>query len=450
MPSKSILLVSAPRNYPMRNEMWPSGALMMLGTILKKEGHTVKLLHMVADRIDGFGFPKILKEFNPDIVGFTVSTFQAKMTRVLLRIVKVFNEKVLTVVGGSHPSALGAEYLTTYPNADIAVYGEGEKAIMGIANDVPLSEITGIHYRNGDKIITNAPTPMLTNLDSLPLPDKSLINFRRFSGLYPVGRRPCMFIMSSRGCPFRCTFCSKSIYGNTLRQRSPEHTMSEIDLLYRDWGIKDLMFQDDTFNANRQWADRLLDLIIAGGYNKKLVFRVAMRVNEKMVDLDLLKHLKAAGVWIVYYGIENGNQAMLDRMHKGITIEEVKRAFALTKSVGLKAESGFLIGMPGETRQTIQDSCNLWKTIRPYWGGFSRVIPFPGTPFTKEIKETGHLLSEDYENFKPSSMVVRTDTMTAKELDDSMPAIRRMVRLDEIRHPKQVVYLLLDKVRGKE
>jgi anaerobic magnesium-protoporphyrin IX monomethyl ester cyclase len=226
--------------------------------------------------------------------------------------------------------------------------------------------------------------------------------------------------------------------------------MAEIELLYRDWGIKDLMFQDDTFNANRQWADRLLDLIIAGGYNKKLVFRVAMRVNEKMVDLDLLKHLKAAGVWIVYYGIENGNQDMMDRMHKDITVEEVKRAFVLTKGVGLKVEAGFLIGMPGETPQTIQDSCNLWKTIKPYWGGFSRVIPFPGTPFSREVKESGHLLSEDYENFQPSSMVVRTDAMSAKELDDSMPAIRRMVRLDEIKHPKQVAYLLLDKVRGKE
>lgn len=434
----------------MRNEMWPSGALMMLGAILKKQGNAVKLLHMVADRADGIDFYKTLQEFKPDIVGFTVSTYQTKMTRVLLHIVKAFNRKTVTVVGGSHPSALGAKYLTAYPNADIAVYGEGEKAITGIANDVPLSQITGIHYRIGDMIITNPPTLMWANLDELPLPDKSLIDYGRFSGLYPVGRRPNMYIMSSRGCPFSCRFCSKSIYGSTLRQRSPEHTMAEIELLYRDWGIRDLMFQDDTFNANRQWADKLLDLIIRGGYNRKLLFRVAMRVNEKMVDLDLLKHLKAAGVWIVYYGVENGNQAMLDRMHKGITIEEVKRAFALTKSVGLKAESGFLIGMPGETHQTIQDSCNLWKTIKPFWGGFSRVIPFPGTPFSQEIKESGHLLSEDYENYQPSSMVVRTDAMSANELDVCIPAIRRMVRFDEIKHPKQVAYLIIDKIRGKE
>ncbi len=387
--SPRILLISPSRSYPVMNEMYPSGALLLLGTLLKKQGHEVKVIHMVADRIGLNEFNHIFRVFSPDIVGFTVSTYQTKMTRILSEKIKRYNTQIITVAGGLHPSALRTQFLVDFPDVDIAVYGEGEDAITDIANGVPLTQIRGICYRQSNQIVTNIPTPLLSKLDILPLPDKSLINFRRYSGLFPVGRRPSMCVMSSRGCPFRCTFCSKAVYGNTLRLRSPENVMEEIELLYRDWGVREVHFEDDTFNADRHWVNELLDLIIKRGYNKKLVFRVALRVNEKLVDIDLLRHLKAAGIWFIYYGVENGNQAMLDRMHKDITIEEAKRAFKLTHSVGIKTEAFFIIGMPRETVQTIQESYNLYKEIKPFWGGFSRAMPFPGTEFTREVKAKG-------------------------------------------------------------
>jgi anaerobic magnesium-protoporphyrin IX monomethyl ester cyclase len=407
----------------------------------------VKVMHMVADKVGGGEFVGTLMEFNPDIVGFTVATYQTKFTRALLNIVKIHDDRIITIVGGPHPSALGGEILVDFLDADIAICGEGEDAITSIAAGVPLSDIGGICYRSDGKIVANNPRPLMADLDNLPYPDKSLVDFKRYNGLFPVGRRPCMFIMSSRGCPYQCTFCSRSVYGSTLRMRSPENIMGEVELLYRDWGVREIHFGDDTFNANRQWANELLDLIIKGGYHKKLVFRVALRVNRKLLDLDLLKHLKAAGVWFVYYGVENGNQAMLDHMRKGITVEEVERAFALTHSVGIKTEAFFIIGMPGETVQTIQDSRNLYNRIKPYWGGYSRAMPLPGTTFTQEVKASGHLLSEDYDEYGPSSMVVKTEALTSGELNEWVIAMDKMTRWDKIKRPKQVAYAIRDKIR---
>ncbi|KKM14279.1 hypothetical protein LCGC14_1707730 [marine sediment metagenome] len=453
---KNILLVSPSRNYPMGNEMYPSGALLLLGTMLRKQGHNVKVVHMVADKVDRARFQLGLHQMKPDIVGFTVSTYQTAMTRSLAWDVKVYNEEhgteIVTIAGGAHPSALGGEFLYAFSDIDIAVYGEGEMALGDIARGVPLPDVQGIHYRlPTTEVISNPPHGLLTGvaLDALPLPDKTLIDFKRYSGLFPVGKRPCMFVMSSRGCPYQCSFCSKSVYGNTLRLRSPEGIMEEVELLYRDWGVREIHFGDDTFNANREWANELLDSIIKRGFHKKLVFRVALRVNEKILDMELLRHLKAAGVWFIYYGVENGDQGMLDRMHKGITVAEVERAFRLTHSIGLKTEAFFIIGLPGETRATIRASRDLYKRIRPFWGGFSRALPFPGTSFTAEVEREGNLLSKDYDTFSPGTMAVRTDALTAAELEQEVVSANRMARWGKLRQPKQVMYALRDKIGGR-
>jgi len=449
---KRVLLVSPLRNYSMAgslgNEMYPSGALLLLGTLLREQGHEVKVVHMVADKMDIPGFDDLLRDFRPDIVGFTVSTYQTKITRVLLRKTKEYNREVITVAGGAHATALGAQFLHDFPHTDIVVHGEGEYTMSFIAKEIPWKHISGIHYRDGNEIISTAPPALLSidALNDLPRPDKSLINFKRFVGLFPVGRRPSMFIMSSRGCPYQCIFCSKSIYGNTLRLRSPESIMAEVEHLYRNWGVREIHFGDDTFNANLDWAHRLLDLIITRGYHKKLIFRVALRVNKKILDLDLLYHMKAAGVWFIMFGVENGNQDMLNHMRKGITVEEVKRAFTLARSVGIKTEAFFIIGMPGETVQTIQDSYELYQEIKPFWGGFARAMPLPGTAFTTEVVASGHLLCEDYDEYGPSCKAVRTDTLSADDIDMWMAKMDRMTRWDKMSHPKQLMYAVKDKV----
>jgi anaerobic magnesium-protoporphyrin IX monomethyl ester cyclase len=445
---KRVLLISPERHFPMDNEMYPSGALLLLGTLLKNRGHTVKIVHMVADKVSIDGITSIVRDFNPGIVGLTASTFQTKQTKTLTRYLKTLNEKTRIVIGGPHPSALKQDALKDFPYVDIAVLGEGEKPFVEIVEEVPLHQINGICYREGSKVINNPPSPLLQDLDKLPFPDLNFINLSRYSGPYPLGRRPGMFIMASRGCPYKCVFCSKSVYGSTVRYHSPDYVISLVEYLHKGFGVKEVFFQDDTFNLNRAWTEDILHKIIQSGLNKTMIFRTPFRVNEKLVDRELLKLMKEAGFWLIFYGVENGNQDMLDRMKKGITVEEVKRAFKLTHEAGIKAEAAFIIGLPGETEATIKDSIKLWREIKPYRAGFSRAIPFPDTAFERGARMMGNIICKDYDEYAPDKMMVRTETMTAEQLEKWAQYCSKLLFIDTTRilmtHPVELYRAIKD------
>jgi anaerobic magnesium-protoporphyrin IX monomethyl ester cyclase len=416
---KRVLLVSPERHFTMSSEMYPSGALLLLGTMLKKRGHEVKMVHMVADRVSEDELvASVLREFKPDIVGITVSTFQVKQAKSLSEKIKKLDENVKVIIGGPHPSAFKQHALDGFAFADVAVIGEGEQSTIEITEDVPLAQVKGICYREGPDTIFNPRGDLLADLDSLPFPDLGFVDLNKYLGPHPMGKRPSMFMMASRGCPFQCTFCSKSIYGDNVRFHSPDYVISQVEYLNKYFGVREIFFQDDTFNVNRQWAESILHQIISKGLNKKMIFRTDFRVNEKLVDLELLRLVRRAGFWLLFYGVESGNQSMLDRMKKGISVDEVRRAFRLSHEAGIKTEASFVIGLPGETESTIVDSIKLWREIKPDWTGFSRAIPFPGTLFEDEVRRKGHLLVSDFESYSVGKTMVRTDEMTAEQLED--------------------------------
>lgn len=438
-----VLLLSPPtpwESYVVQSELYPNLSIILLGTILKQAKHKVKVVHMIADKVGTAKLKDLLISWRPDIVGITMVTFQAKTSREIMRLVKETTRGITIAIGGPHPSALGAFALTTFPDADIAVIGEGDKVILKIA----------------DKTITRGviyPAP-IKDLDDLPFPNLGLIDIDRFSGIYPPGPMPSFNIIGSRGCPYKCSFCSKSAMGNRVRFRSPERIIDEMLYLYWNWGIKEFFFQDDTFNTNKKWVKKLLHLIIATGLNKKVAFRARCRVDEKLVSPERLQMMKEAGFWEIFYGVESGNQAMLDSMNKGITIGEIKRAFRLTKKAGIKTEASFIIGMPGETPQTIQDSIALWQELKPDWCSFSRAIPFPGTELEKQVRAKGHLLVENPEDFVLERTLVRTDEMTGDELEEWAVRIGKMVTREKFRrmltNPSELVRTVRDVMRDKK
>lgn len=429
----NILLISPLRNYPMKNEMYPSGALLLLGTMLKKAGHQVKIVHEV---IDGEEIA-LMSLYKVDIVGISLSTFQTKRTKLLTEVIKKTYPNVTIVAGGPHPSALRQKLLVDFPNIDIGVVGEGEKPMLEIAGGKPLKSINGITYHNGMGINMNVRNSLIKDLDNLPIPDLSMVDIRKYTGAYPLGKLPSMFIMASRGCPFHCTFCSKSIYGNTVRYHSVEYVLEQLDY-YKSLGIREVFFQDDTFNYDRAWLEKLLKAIIEKGLNKSMRFRAPFRVNKKLVDADLLKLMKQAGFWLIFYGVESGNQAMLNRMKKGITLEEVKRAFKLTHEAGIKTEASFIIGLPGETEATIKDSIKLYQEIRPYWAGFSKAIPFPGTVLYDQVKST-----IPYDRYMPGKTMFVDGFLTAQQLDYWANVCDKLLLRDKVLkmlpHPLQML-----------
>ena len=158
-------------------------------------------------------------------------------------------------------------------------------------------------------------------------------------------------------------------------------------------------------------------LIIDNKLNKEIIYKAPFRANERLVDKELLQLAKEAGFWLIFYGVESGNQEMLNRMKKKITVREFKRAFELTHSVGLKTIGSFMIGLPGEDKKTIKDTFNLRKELNPYIAGYAPAVPFPGTEFEKNVIDKGHLLTNNYDEYFPELFVVRTDSLTKEKLE---------------------------------
>ena len=248
-------------------------------------------------------------------------------------------------------------------------------------------------------------------LDHIPLTNLDLADITKYDS-----KGKSMFIMASRGCPYGCIYCNKSVFGKKVRFRKPEKILEEIKWLYNLYGITEIFFQDDTFNLRREWIDKILTLIIENGLNKNISYRAPFRANEKLVDEKLLSLAKEANFKTIFYGVENGNQDMLNRMHKGLTISEIKRAFKLTHDAGLDTIGAFIIGLPGETVETIKDSINLWKEIRPTHSGFTLATPFPNTQFENEVRESGHLVNSNYNDYYCGGSYVRTAKLTKNEL----------------------------------
>ncbi len=423
MKVKNILLVNPRQNHPTQSEMYPSGALVLLGTMLHNLGHNIKIVHMVADGVGPRKLGKIISSFEPDVVGVTMSTFQTKSAKEITKLVKEVNKDILVVVGGPHPSSLKLKILEDFPLVDVVVVGEGEHTFLEIVEGKDLNEIKGICYEN--KI--NPARPLAQDLDYIPLPNLDLVGINKFIGDPISMAHPAMFTMASRGCPYHCIFCNKSVWGNTARFRKPELVIDEIRWLHERYGIKEIYFQDDTFNLNRRWAEEVLNLIIDNGLNEGIVYKTSFRANEKLIDEELLRLAVEAGFWGICCGIESGNQGMLDMMKKDLAIGEIRRLFELGHQVGLKVMPSFIIGLPSETKETINDSVALWRELKPYQASFGPAIPFPNTEFHSIAVEKNHLLVSDYDEYCQDKFVVRTDSLTKEDLEYCFESVNRIL-----------------------
>lgn len=424
MSQKHILLICPVENCSTaRCEAFPSGALLLIGTMLLEKGHKIRVVQMMADRVSTAGLNDIITSFKPDIVGITMSTYQTKSAREVSEAVKAANENILVVVGGPHPSALKLKIFDDFPRVDVVVVGEGEHAFMEIVEGQNLKDIRGICYQGTE----NGPRTPAPDLDYIPLPNLGLVDIKKYTGADPQIAYPTMFIMGSRGCPFRCTFCNKSIWRRTVKLRKPDLIVDEVEWLYNKYGIREIYFQDDTFNLDRQWAEQIFQLLIDRKLTKKVCFKTSFRANEELVDEEFLRMARSAGFWQIFYGVENGNQEMLDSMGKGLTTHEIKRAFELTHSAGIVTKAAFMMGMPGESTQTVDDTIKLWKEIRPYVTGLGPAIPFPETEFDRIVTQKGHKLTTDYDRFCANAILVRTDDLDGKQIAHLYAKFKRLI-----------------------
>jgi anaerobic magnesium-protoporphyrin IX monomethyl ester cyclase len=372
----------------------------MLAAVLEKNDYSVKIVDLTALGLSEEVVPQIIRKEKPELVGITAMTSTVNSALAVARKVKESNSSILVVLGGAHASILPEATLQNNPEIDIIVRGEGEKSILELAEVIKgksrdLSQVLGLSYRVGSGVKSNPLRPAILDLDELPFPAFHLLPKGKYHLHPPFGRKsPAMPIMVSRGCPYSCIFCSKSVFGNRYRHNSPAYVVSQIKLLMDKFGVKEIKFYDDVFTLDKKWVMSICAELQSQGID--IPWTCETRVN--LVDNELLGIMKDAGCYMIAYGVESGDQGILTTVGKNITLDQITNAFRLTHDAGIGTVGYFMLGAPNETPETIKKTINFAKKLNPDFVQFSIATPYPGTELNRIASEKG-CLSESWDGY---------------------------------------------------
>ena len=356
----------------------PPVGLALIAAILEREGYPVTILDANVLRLQPEKVVPLVTD--ADVVGLTAMTPTVGTAIGIARHLKQANPDLIIILGGVHATLLPEETLNTAPEIDIVVKGEGEETIIellqALEDKQPLDNISGISYRTNGEVFSTTTRFANVDMDSLPHLAYHLLPLRKYKPHPPHGRAlPFAAIVTSRGCPYHCAYCSKPVFGSKFRAQSPERVVEEVAYLKGKFTVKELAFYDDVFTLNKKRAHAIADGIIEKGI--RVHWTCETRVN--LVDKELLRHIKQAGGYAIAYGIESASPEILNTLRKDITLEQVEKAVHTSKEVGLQTIGYFMIGSPGENPETISQTIQFAKKLKLDFAQFSVTTPFPGT-----------------------------------------------------------------------
>lgn len=365
----------------------------MVAAVLEKNGYMVKILDLPVLGVSENSLSTIIRQEKPDVVGVTAMTPTINSAVSIVEKVKECDSNITVVLGGAHATILPEETLKSVPEIDVIVRGEGEQTTLELVkvlekNPDSLNQVLGITYRERGSVRNNPSRPPISDLDTLPFPAFHLLPMGKYRLHPPFGRRtPVMPIITSRGCPYRCIFCSKAVFGKKYRSNSPAYVVDEIRFLNEKFGVKEIKFYDDVFTLDRKLVVALCMQLKEQGID--IPWTCETRVN--LVDSELLGVMKDAGCYMIEYGVESGNQRVLNSLKKDITLEQTIKAFELTHETGIETVAYFMIGSPQETSETIDETIEFAKKIDPDFVQFSIATPYPGTELYSLALEDGQV-----------------------------------------------------------
>jgi anaerobic magnesium-protoporphyrin IX monomethyl ester cyclase len=335
----------------------------------------------------------VILEYKPAVVGISAKSQNFTSACIVAKLVKEIDSKIIVIIGGPHPSMVGAEVLK-FPEVDLAVIGEGEVTIVELLKAIALKEkfdsIKGLIYRKNDLIVQNPRRDYIDNLDSLAFPydyaRETLINFAQ----YP--KAAFGYIFATRGCPYNCFFCgSRNIWSRAVRFRTPENVTEEIKKLQNE-GIRLFHFVDDNFGVNYGYILDLCQRLIK--HCPGIKWDCELHVN--LVEDETVFLMKKAGCYFIQIGIESGNNEILKQMRKNITIEKAYAAARIIKKQGILLQAFFIIGFPQETEASLQDTIKAMRKINCDVLTYNVFTPYPGTESFKFCQEKG-VIGENYD-----------------------------------------------------
>ena len=433
-----VLLVNPPGGHTLRSNLPerveeqrginpPIGLLYVAAQARLEKSRSVKILDAFAEGLDEEGLNEAIRRERPDVVGISAVTFTLLDALTAARAAKRSSPVPKVVLGGLHPH-LYPEETISQPNVDCLVLGEGESSfdalLTAFDREGPLDDVSGLVFRrNGDSIRTPLP-PLIEDLDALPLPARDLVPTERYTSL--VSRQgPTTIMVSSRGCPFQCQFCTRSITGKTFRPRSAPAVVEEIESCLA-LGVREILMYDEVFTIRR---DRVFEICreILG---RRLTFRWMVRATVETVDPEMLRMLSRAGCSLITYGIEAGNDRVRRSLGKKFSLEKAKEAFRATRAAGIESLAYFMIGNPGEGPLEVEETLRASRRLRPDLAHFALFVPYPATSVYEEALSSGEIDSDYWRAFavNPSPTFQPpfwTGRMSEAELDRMIASVYR-------------------------
>ncbi len=414
--------------------------------VLEKEGFEVKLIDAPAQKLSTEEVIGEIKKFEPELIVIDTSTPSISNDIKVAEAIKDATNSFIALVG-THVSALPEETLKLSEKIDAAARKEYDYTIRDLSYTIKEGKnpksVLGLSFRENGKIIHNPDRPMIQNLDELPFVTsvyKKHLNIKNY--FYSSANYPMVMIMTGRGCPFKCFFCNwpQVFFERKYRLRSPENVAAEFEYIVKNLPeVKEVGIEDDTLTADIPRVHEICRLLIEKGINKKLKWYANVRV---ALDLETMKLMKKAGCRLIIPGYESGVQEILNNAHKGITIEQSREFAKNAKKSGLLVHGCFIIGLPGETRETAKKTIEFAKKLDPDDAQFFPLIPYPGTEAYEWAKKNNYLLTEDFSEWATEegwhNSIVSTPNLTNMEILE----LCNQAKIEFYLRPKYVLKML--------
>ncbi len=386
-------------------EPMPVVGLAYLAAICERDGHPLRVIDQFAERIGPQGIAREAERFGAEVLGIGVLTPTAPDSAAVALAVKAAVPGVRVVSGNIHADVFAKQILAD-GTADFVVHGEGEETLSELlavlddaGDDSAFKDILGISWRDSHgEVHRNPARPRIADLDSLPWPAWHRFPYQSY-GLLPLAdvARPTLAMTASRGCPYRCEFCSLLHAGSNYRRRDAIAVVDEYQALHERFGAKQIGFVDPIFPLNKKVLFEFCEEVMRRDLHKDVVWVSETRVDR--IDRESLRIMRASGCRRLLLGIESGVDLLLENVNKTFTTETTQRAVRLCREEGIETIGLFMIGLPGETEEMTLQTIEFARALDLDFAKFAITVPFPGSKLYEDLRAEGRLDRDDWENF---------------------------------------------------
>lgn len=395
--------------------LWMPLSLCYISAVLRKDGHEIRLVDCIAEKMNEAEFLDLAREFLPEIVVLNTAIPSIPGDMKTAAAIKAILPAAKIAVVGMFPSLYEKDCLENFPQVDFGVMDEPEWVVAALASALsdkkPLEQIRGLIFRKGEVVVVNERQNLgENNLDDLPFPARDLLNNDAYR--LPTNGKRFTLLSVGRGCSERCIYCVANLYyGKKFRKRSVESIIGEIEECINKYDIRNFLFWGESFTTDPEYGEAICDEIISR--NIKITWSSTSRVDT--LNPLLLEKMKRAGCILLGLGIESYDQEVLNRARKRITIEQIDAAVEMVRNASIKSMGHFVFGLPGDTRESALKTINF-ACRNVTFAQFYCAIPYPKTEFGKIAAEQNRITSTDYTQFELTRSVTRNENLSPREI----------------------------------